>query len=331
MLIRPARPEEAPTITQLVQDAYRGASGRRGWTTESDLLSDDRIAVDGVVAIIEGPDSEVLVGEDNGRLVVCAELRRFGDHTAYFGMFAVDPDQQDRGIGRELLRAAEQFAQSRWSAQSMRMQVIDARTELIEWYERRGYRRTGEVIPMPAELLAAASRQDLHFIVLAKQIGLVIEPITAAGRADWEPLWQGYLEFYREVLPPQITDDTFARLAADQELHGVLARDASGAAVGFVHWLFHSSTWSPAGYCYLEDLFVDPRGRSAGTGRALIAHVVAEARSHGAEKVYWLTQQDNRTARTLYDKVATDTGFVHYEVATGAGPGVTFETDESGG
>lgn len=327
MQIRLARPDEAAAIAALVQSAYRGESGRRGWTTESDLLSNDRIAADGVRAIIDGPDSAVLVGETDGRLVVCAELRRHGDHTAYFGMFAVDPDQQTQGVGRQFLAAAEDFAVNAWSADSLRMQVIDARTELIQWYERRGYRLTGETIPMPAELLAVASRADMHFVVLAKPIRasgdvVALSPITAADRPHWSPLWHAYLEFYQETLPEQITTDTFERLVADRELHGVLARDADGSVVGLVHWLYHPSTWSPAGYCYLEDLYVDPAARTGGVGRALIRHVVQTATEHGAEKVYWLTQRDNETARRLYDRVATDTGFVHYEVATERGGGV---------
>lgn len=323
MQIRPARREEAAAIAELVQSAYRGESGRRGWTTESDLLDNDRIGAEGVAAIIDGPDSVVLVGEDGGdggdgeRIVACAELRRHDDHTAYFGMFAVDPTLQNGGVGREILTAAERFAQEAWHADTLRMQVIDARTELIDWYHRRGYQTTDEVIPMPAELLAVASRPDMAFVVLTKALGPKLTPITADDRAVWEPLWQGYLEFYEEQLPDAITDNTFTRIVADQELHGVLARDADGSAIGFVHWLFHASTWTPQGYCYLEDLFVAPDARAHGTGAALIAHVVREAREAGAAKVYWLTQEGNSRARSLYDKVATDTGFVHYEIDLG--------------
>lgn len=317
MQIRLARRDEAAPIADLVQRAYRGDSGRRGWTSESDLLDDERIDADGVREIIDGPDSAVLVEEDGEDLVACAEVRRFDEHTAYFGMFAVDPDRQNGGIGRQLLTAAERFAQQTWHVDTMRMQVIDVRTELIDWYHRRGYRSTDQLIPMPPELLSSASRPDLNFAVLTRSLGPALTPITAADRTEWEPLWQAYLEFYEEQLPDAVTDDTFARLVADQELHGVLARDADGTAIGFVHWLFHASTWTPQGYCYLEDLFVSPDSRAHGTGAGLIAHVVQTARDAGAAKVYWLTQEGNSRARSLYDKVATDTGFVHYEIDLG--------------
>lgn len=141
-----------------------------------------------------------------------------------------------------------------------------------------------------------------------------IEPITAADRDGWLPLWHAYLVFYESELAPEVTDDVFARLVSDSELHGAIARDDAGTAVGFVHWLFHASTWTTTSYCYLEDLFVAPGTRGGGVGRALIARVREQAASAGAAKVYWLTQDTNATARALYDEVAESTGFVHYEI-----------------
>ena len=143
-----------------------------------------------------------------------------------------------------------------------------------------------------------------------------IAPLAASDRDAWEGLWVAYLTFYEEDLDPAVTDATFARLIdPDGGLHGAIARDDDGRAVGIVHWLVHPSTWSVGGYCYLEDLFVAPETRGAGVGRALIAHVKEWAASAGAEKVYWLTAETNTTARALYDRVATHTGFVHYETS----------------
>lgn len=141
-----------------------------------------------------------------------------------------------------------------------------------------------------------------------------ISRTTAGDRIDWDRLWQGYLTFYQADVPPDVTDATFARIVADDELHGAIARDAEGRAIGIVHWLTHPATWSTEVSCYLEDLFVDSAARGSGAGRALIAHVREWAQGHGASKVYWLTADDNATARVLYDKVARSTGFVHYEI-----------------
>jgi GNAT superfamily N-acetyltransferase len=142
-----------------------------------------------------------------------------------------------------------------------------------------------------------------------------ISGITAADHDEWLRLWEGYLEFYESVLSPEVTEDVFARLVAGDGVHGAIARDEDGAAIGLVHWLLHPSTWSTAPYCYLEDLFVAPGSRGGGAGRALIAHVREQAAAAGAGKVYWLTRDTNTTARRLYDRVAELTGFVHYETA----------------
>ncbi|WP_294944074.1 GNAT family N-acetyltransferase [uncultured Microbacterium sp.] len=143
---------------------------------------------------------------------------------------------------------------------------------------------------------------------------VTITALSATDREEWADLWSGYLTFYESDLAEEVTDDVYRRLVAGVELHGSIARDDEGRAVGIVHWLFHPSTWASGPYCYLEDLFVSPDARGGGIGGALIAHVRAQAGAAGAVKIYWLTQKDNATARALYDRVATDTGFVHYEI-----------------
>ncbi|HYJ50618.1 MAG TPA: GNAT family N-acetyltransferase [Microbacterium sp.] len=142
-----------------------------------------------------------------------------------------------------------------------------------------------------------------------------LAPLTADDREDWVTLWHGYLEFYEEELSQAQTELTFARLIdAAYPIHGALARNDSGTAVGLVHWLTHPATWSDGPYCYLEDLFVSTDARGGGAGAALIEHVRAWAQGAGCSKVYWLTQHDNDTARRLYDRVARHSGFVQYEI-----------------
>ena len=100
-----------------------------------------------------------------------------------------------------------------------------------------------------------------------------INAITQADFDEWSGLWRGYLTFYGTQLSDEITADTFRRLVEDGELHGAVARDDAGRAIGIVHWLTHPATWSRSAYCYLEDLYVDTASRGSGTGRLLIAHV----------------------------------------------------------
>ncbi|HRP99499.1 MAG TPA: GNAT family N-acetyltransferase [Terrimesophilobacter sp.] len=144
---------------------------------------------------------------------------------------------------------------------------------------------------------------------------VTIEPITAADFDEWLPLWQAYLVFYEAELDEATTHATFERVCDPASaIHGAFALDAASTPVGLVHWLTHASTWSTADYCYLEDLFVSPAARRTGAGAALIDHVRAWASERDLEKVYWLTAESNSTARSLYDAVATRTGFTHYEV-----------------
>ena len=142
-----------------------------------------------------------------------------------------------------------------------------------------------------------------------------LSPLAADDHDDWLSLWWGYLEFYETELSTAQTELTFARLINPNDaVHGVIARDDAGRAIGFTHWLTHPSTWSAGPYCYLEDLFVHPDARGSGTGAALIEHVRGWAERSGCVRVYWLTQRGNHKARELYDRVAQDTGFVHYQI-----------------
>ena len=145
-----------------------------------------------------------------------------------------------------------------------------------------------------------------------------ISTLAASDRREWLTLWQGYLAFYESEVSDQQTALTFERLVEPgYPIHGAIARDAGGSAIGLVHWLTHPATWSKGQYCYLEDLFVCSHARGSGAGRALIGTVTDWARDRGCSKVYWLTGETNSTARALYDRVATHTGFVHYEIPLG--------------
>lgn len=149
---------------------------------------------------------------------------------------------------------------------------------------------------------------------------LDIRHLAEADRAAWEPLWRGYLEFYKTSVPPATTDLTWSRLLDPAEPMHVLGAFGSGAdgaerLLGIVHYLYHRTTWTPGDNCYLQDLFTVPDARGKGAGRALIEAVYAKAKAAGAARVYWLTQDDNATARALYDKLADHPGFTVYRKA----------------
>ncbi|CAO5259995.1 GNAT family N-acetyltransferase [Frankia sp. AgKG'84/4] len=208
LTFRVATGADAEAIVALVQSAYRGEPSRAGWTTEADLVAGQRTDTREVRALLAVADSEILLAEDPaGALVGCCQvsrrvdlppqqeqplshhgLARTGEAAggadqadadaaattvgAYFGMFAVSPTEQGAGVGGALLAQAERHAARTWSAGWMELVVIAQRTELIDWYLRRGYRRTGQTRPFPYDdpSLGEPMRSDLYFTVLRRPL-----------------------------------------------------------------------------------------------------------------------------------------------------------------
>ncbi|MFI5823284.1 GNAT family N-acetyltransferase [Streptomyces rishiriensis] len=171
LTFRDATAADVDAIVRLVESAYRGDSSRAGWTTEADILQGQRTDPDGVLAVVEAPDSRLLVAEQDGRIVACCQLEHRGDH-AYFGMFAVGPTAQGAGLGKAVMAQAEREAREEWGVTEMHMTVISVREDLIAWYERRGYRRTGRMTPFPYgdERFGVPQRDDLQFELLIKDL-----------------------------------------------------------------------------------------------------------------------------------------------------------------
>jgi len=168
--VRRAIATDIPAIVELVESAYRGDISRKGWTTEADFLDGQRIDVAGVLEVIEKPGSVVFLGENTqGELLACCHIEKQGG-ACYFGMFSVRPGLQGSGLGRFMLAAAENFARVEWKCIKMEMTVISIRAELIAWYERRGYRRTGRYKPFPYgdQRFGIPKRDDLKFELLEK-------------------------------------------------------------------------------------------------------------------------------------------------------------------
>lgn len=139
-----------------------------------------------------------------------------------------------------------------------------------------------------------------------------IRPVVGADRTVWQALWKGYLDFYQTSLPAAQYDLTFGRFLDPAEPMFAYLAERDGAARGLVHIILHRSGWLDRPTCYLQDLFVDPAERGTGLGHALIEHVYDVIRAAGGKKVYWLTHESNATARQLYDRVATNAGFIQY-------------------
>ncbi|GAB3728509.1 GNAT family N-acetyltransferase [Luteimonas pelagia] len=172
-VFRDAAGTDVPAIVDLVTSAYRGDASRAGWTTEADLLDGERIDAGVLRTDIARPRSRIILLEDAGdrSLLACAHVAE-QDGAGYFGMFAVRPGLQSRGLGNAVLAEAERIVREDFGLAMMRMTVIDLRAELIAWYERRGYRRTGRFKPFPYgdERFGRPRRDDLRFEVLEKAL-----------------------------------------------------------------------------------------------------------------------------------------------------------------
>lgn len=170
---REATPEDVPSILKLVRSAYRGETSRAGWTTEADLVADERIDETMLLEKINHPHGCVLVAHDpESKLIACCEVARTDTTRAYFGLFAVDPLRQAGGVGRQVLQRVEEHAVAQWGSRIMELNVIWTREELISWYVRRGYVKTGEKKEFPYKFLVNgdALRDDLYFDVLEKEL-----------------------------------------------------------------------------------------------------------------------------------------------------------------
>ncbi len=141
-----------------------------------------------------------------------------------------------------------------------------------------------------------------------------IRAIEEKDKDQWLKLWAGYLDFYKSTISSEQTELTWKRLIKNElKMFGFVA-ESEEEVIGFTHCLFRPSTWTETDYCYLEDLFVDPNIRGKGVGRSLMDKVFELAKEKKSKRVYWTTQEFNKTARVLYDSITPVSEFVQYRL-----------------
>jgi ribosomal protein S18 acetylase RimI-like enzyme len=161
--------DDVPALAALIERAYRGPEAAKGWTNEAEILTGPRSSPEEIAALIRDRNARFVTARDKGTIAACALVKREANG-AYFGMFAIDPDLQGGGLGKLMMGHCEEAARVLWASKSMRLTVISLRSKLIEWYERRGYQRTGESEPFPFDTATGALRTDFDLTVLQKKI-----------------------------------------------------------------------------------------------------------------------------------------------------------------
>ena len=170
-MIEIATIEDVEALNNLVHSAYRGETSKKGWTSEADLLGGIRTTKQSLLETIATPKTSLLKYTKDSDILGCVMLVE-KENALYLGMLTVSPDLQGGGIGKKLLQFAEIFAKEK-GISTIEMTVISVRTELIAWYERHGYIKTGETKPFPMnDPNFGEPKQHLEFIVMEKGLGI---------------------------------------------------------------------------------------------------------------------------------------------------------------
>jgi len=160
---------DVPELNNLVNKAYRGDTSKQGWTTEANLLDGSRIDEETLTGYFNDPNIIILKNTDENGLITACVYLEVRVPKLYVGMFSVLPHLQNKGLGRDLLQAAEAYAKQ-LNCHTLTMTVISLRHELIKWYERRGYKATGEVEPFHHDKKFGVPRQHIELIVMEKSV-----------------------------------------------------------------------------------------------------------------------------------------------------------------
>lgn len=175
IFFRYARQADAPALVDLIERAYRSPETEGSWASEAHILKGPRTSLEEILGLIAREDSRFLLAERHGKIEGCCLLQGLSQpgqpvNASYFGMFALDPRAQGGGLGKTIIAEAEQRIQDLWGANEMVMTVINIRTELIAWYERRGYHLTGATLPFPFSETSGETTRDFHLAEMRKRV-----------------------------------------------------------------------------------------------------------------------------------------------------------------
>ena len=173
--LRAATLADVDVLLEIIHSAYRGGVATVSWKNENHIVQGPRIKKPEMEQIIQSSDASIRVAElDNGEIGGCALVDKHGDNIVHIGMLAVDPDKQNLGLGKLLVKDAEEHARKNFKATTAKMFVLNGRPELMDWYKRLGYVESGHTEPFPSsETGSQALNEDAHLIEISKAIGTV--------------------------------------------------------------------------------------------------------------------------------------------------------------
>lgn len=170
MTVSKASIEDIPELVPLINSAYRGEASKKGWTTEADLLVGAmRTDIPMLTELMSHPKAAVLKISNEENKIVGSVYLNIKERGLYLGMLTVSPLLQAKGIGKKLMAASEAFAKEN-KCPCIFMNVISVRYELITWYEKLGYYKTGETKPLPADNRFGVPTQPLEFAIMEKKM-----------------------------------------------------------------------------------------------------------------------------------------------------------------
>lgn len=164
-----AKEGDIQEISNLINLTYSGYSGKKGWTTEADLLSGQKVTPKAIGEILSNPNKKILVSRGNKLLLGCVFLEK-RDKSIYLSALTVNPNFQRKNIGSKLLSSSETFSSLFWKIYNIEMTVLNQRHELLEWYKKRGYKDFGLRLPFPYwnKEMGIPKIGGLEFVVLTK-------------------------------------------------------------------------------------------------------------------------------------------------------------------
>jgi GNAT superfamily N-acetyltransferase len=144
----------------------------------------------------------------------------------------------------------------------------------------------------------------------------VVTELREADWLVWQQLYRGYGDFYEVAMPVTKLERVWSWLHdSSHSVNGLAVRPSFEAEpVGIAHYRPFARPLHGSVGCYLDDLFVEPSVRGTGAVDALLLRLSQLAGENGWDVVRWITRSGNARARSTYDRLASQTDLITYDL-----------------